>query len=143
MPCDLVRHFLVLHFPVLHFQRPQFGEYFADISEVILKNFTDSYYSKTVYILRYSNDLRVLLHFKTYYKFWWSEELTGLKAIASTKYDKKQVYPRNLRNGDKELNSYRFCFMVLMYGMSNKFSSKTVVGVNHEQSSVQNIWCHV
>jgi len=41
----------------------------------VRRNFIDCCYNKIVDNLKYTADLHVPLHYKNYYKFWWSEEL--------------------------------------------------------------------
>ena len=74
----------------------------------VCKNFIDHFYSKVVSILKYSAELHVPLHYKDYYTFWWSQELSCLKdnAIKSNKIWKDAGRPRsgpttNARNSDK------------------------------------------
>ena len=77
------------------------------------RNLIDCCYNKIVDSLKYSADLHVPLHYKNYYKFWWSEELSCLKdkAIKSDKMWKEAGRPRsspiaNLRYADKR-NYYK------------------------------------
>ena len=60
------------------------------------RNFIDYCYNKIVDSLKYTADLHVPLHYKNYYKFWWSEELNCLKdkAIRSDKIWKDAGRPR-------------------------------------------------
>ena len=44
--------------------------------------FIDSYYAKVVDCLNQSAGLHVPVHYKNYYKFWWSQELSYLKENA-------------------------------------------------------------
>ena len=92
----------------LYYELLEFSEHLLDISEVERQILIDNYYNKLVNTLRYSAELHVPLHYKNYYKFWWSEELTCLKdkAIESSKIWKEAGRPRtgpiaDLRNGDK------------------------------------------
>ena len=61
------------------------------------QNFIDCLYSNLVDILKHSAELHVPLRYKSYYKFWWSEELSCLKdnAIKSNNIWKDAGQPRS------------------------------------------------
>ena len=61
------------------------------------RNFIDGCYNKIVDSLKYTADLHVPPHYKNYYKFWWSEELSCLKdkAIKSDNMWKEAGRPRS------------------------------------------------
>jgi len=78
------------------------------VRDVDCKNFIDSFYDKLVDCLKYSAELHVPIHYKNYYKFWWSQQLSCLKdsAIKSNKIWKDAGRPRSgpiadKRNADK------------------------------------------
>jgi len=78
------------------------------VSNVECVSFIDSFYGKLVGSLNHSAELHVLVHYKNYYKFWWSQELSCLKdnAIKSSKIWKEAGRPRtspiaDKRNSDK------------------------------------------
>ena len=49
---------------------------FLHFRDVDRKTFINSYYSKPVDCLSHSADLRVPIHYKKNYKFWWSQQLS-------------------------------------------------------------------
>jgi len=104
----------------------QFETVFRESNNDVLRNFIDCCYNKIVESLKYSADLHVPLHYKNYYKFWWSKELSSLKDKA-TKFNKmwkEAGRPRsgliaNLHYADKrkyknmlysERNAERHCY---------------------------------
>ena len=67
------------------------------------QDFIDGFYNKLVDALKLSADLHVPAHYKNYYKFWWSEELSCLKenAIQSNEIWKAAGRPRTGPIADK------------------------------------------
>ena len=92
----------------LYYELLELENVVSSVSDVDRNNFIDSYYGKLVECLNYSAELHVPIHYKNYYKFWWSQELSCLKddAIKSNKIWKDAGRPRsgpiaNKRNVDK------------------------------------------
>ena len=86
----------------------EFENELSSVSNVDCVNFIDSFYGKLVSCLNHSAELHVPVHYKNYYKFWWSQELSCLKdsAIESNKIWKDAGRPRtgpiaDKRNSDK------------------------------------------
>ena len=86
----------------------EFETHFPKCNVIQRQDFIDCVYSKLVDTLKYSAELHVPLHYKNYYKFWWSEELSCLKdnAIKSNKLWKDAGKPRSgpiadVRNADR------------------------------------------
>jgi len=86
----------------------EFENDLSSVSNVDCVNFIDSFYGKLVSCLNHSAELHVPVHYKNYYKFWWSQELSCLKdsAIESNKIWKDAGRPRtgpiaDKRNSDK------------------------------------------
>jgi len=92
----------------LYYELIEFENVLSSLSNADCNNFIDNYYSKLVGVLNYSAELHVPAHYKNYYKFWWSQELSCLKdnAIKSNKNWKEAGRPRtgpiaDRRNADK------------------------------------------
>jgi len=86
----------------------KFKGYLLQTDDVDRRDFIDRFYGKLVDNVKRSAELHVPLRYKNYYKFWWSEELSCLKAkaIKSNKLWKEAGRPRSgpiadLRNSDK------------------------------------------
>lgn len=92
----------------LYYEILEFNAHLSESLSADRQHFIDCYYSKVVEALKYSAELHVPLHYKNYYKFWWSEHLTYLKekAIKSNKMWKEAGRPRSgpiadMRNSEK------------------------------------------
>ena len=68
-----------------------------------MRQFHRQFYGKLVGCLNYSAELHVPVHYKNYYKFWWTQELSWLKdnAIKSNKIWKEAGRPRTGPIADK------------------------------------------
>ena len=73
-----------------------FKGYLLQTDDVDRRDFIDRFYGKLVDNVKRSAELHVPLRYKNYYKFWWSEELSCLKAkaIKSNKLWKEAGRPR-------------------------------------------------
>ena len=63
----------------LYYELLELENVVSSVSDVDRNNFMDSYYGKLVECLNYLAELHVPIHYKNYYKFWWSQELSCLK----------------------------------------------------------------
>ena len=92
----------------LYYELLEFENVLLSVSNVECVNFVDHFYDKLVGCLSHSAELHIPVHYKNYYKFWWSQELSCLKdnAIKSNKIWRDAGRPRagpiaDKRNSDK------------------------------------------
>ena len=80
----------------LYYELLEFQNVLSSASNAECVKFIDSFYGKLVRCLSHSAELHVPVHYKNYYKFWWSQELRYLKdnAITSNKVWKEAGRPR-------------------------------------------------
>ena len=87
----------------LYYELLEFENVSSSVSNVECVSFIESFYGKLVGCLNHSAELHVPVHYKNYYKFWWSQELSCLKdnSIKSSKIWKEAGRPRTGPIADK------------------------------------------